>query len=190
MKQFIPELDDDEAKTLISFMNERNIPQGSILHGFRFTKDLYFLAAGRIEICNRVKMGNKTLTVHISSIQAPHILGESSFMLDNRENFIIIAATKCSYLELTEKKFDQIKMSHPAIALKILEHAGKQMARRLSELQERIISKMSEKSLSIDLTMQMMTQFIGKTTQCTQELQDKLFEKSEHFQNVITNKKV
>lgn len=175
MKRFIHDLTDEQADILESYMTPRKAPQGSILHNFRISKDLYFVVEGRIEICRKFKVENKVLTVHLNTLEAPHILGESSFMLNSREDYIVIASTPCDFLELTEQSLGTLKKEHPDIALLLLEHSAKLMSERLHDVQERIVTRMVDRAQNTDLAMELMSRFIGYTSHCTSNIHDKLF---------------
>lgn len=176
MRTLIEHLDDTQVEILESYMSFRRVPQGAILQQFKTNKHLYFIKTGRIEICRRLRIDNQDITIHLHSLEAPHILSEATLMKDRHEDFIILSSTPCDFFELTEGSLKELKREHPDIAFILLEHVGTTLANRLYELQERIMERMAHKTQNVDLTVQLMNRFVGNAMQCSKSMQEKLFD--------------
>lgn len=175
-KALISTLTEEESTTLKAFMKASSaVPGKIIMQKGEVRKDIYFIISGRYEIYQQLLVGGQRISFHLATLEGPKLLGDFNLFLDHERQATVLATTDCKYFMLSQESLQQLKDEHPRIALKILEHAGQVVTKRLCDLQDRIYGNIIKESETTAVALNKINKYIGKTQLCPQVLARKLF---------------
>ena len=172
----IPELTDEESKTLRPYLEAKTAPVGSLLiEQGQDSKDLLFMFQGKYDVYQGISIAGVLIAVRIATDEPPTLFGEGSLFSDFERSATVLTVEEGKYFKLPYNRFCDLREEHPAIALKLLDHAGSVISERYNSIRSTIYDNILKEAKTSDHAMELLTSYIGASHVCNSELAEKLF---------------
>lgn len=176
LRQVIFSLSPEEGVLLAEYVEEMKLPVGAILtQQFAWEKDLFFLCEGEVSIFQLAVLARRLCALQLSDISAPAVLGASSLFMEQLQNDTIVTASDVIIYRLPEEKYRALCEEQPALAVKVLQVAGQQMAFSFMNVHERIQSRMVSQTKDVNAALYLLKKYIGTVRICNPQTAQKLF---------------
>ena len=108
---------EDEIKTMRDFFKVREYPQGQVIFSAGSPGDaMYFLASGKADIF--IDLPGTDRQKRIYTIAYGTVFGEMALLDEKPRSASVVATTDLSCFCLTTRKFNELKETHPQIAMR------------------------------------------------------------------------
>lgn len=176
MKDFFPELNEEETAQLEPFLMAKSATVGTILVELGSTdRDLYLLKSGACEVYQKFCIGQKLFALRVGTLGGPVILGEANLLLGEKRNATIIVSKDMEYFKLSHENFNTIRKEHAGLTIKLLDELGKVACRRYLGMQKAMMERFLMEEPSPTKGLDYLKKFIGNVHPCSRELAKKLF---------------
>jgi CRP-like cAMP-binding protein len=178
--RLIPEMTDEEATKLESFMEQRFYPRGGIIfEQFQFPEGFYFITLGRVRLFKMAVVAKSLCALQLDDMEAYDgqtvLLGESSVLLDSLHDCTVVAATEVEACFLPIDAFRKIHTEDARLTIKLLEYMGKTISFRYQNSQEKLESRVMSHSTNPHSALALLQKYVGHAKVCTPNMAKKLF---------------
>jgi CRP/FNR family transcriptional regulator, cyclic AMP receptor protein len=119
------------------YLVEKFFPAGTvIIHEGRRATSLAFIDQGTVTI-QKEDLGAPER--HIIDLSRDAVIGEIAFFDSEPRSATVVAKTDVSLLVLTRERFDELAVTHPDLAIKVLFFIGRVLSRRLRHVTGRYV---------------------------------------------------
>lgn len=133
----LPFLPEGEARTLLDAMSTVTLQAGTDLFVLDDPADcLYLLVEGRIAVRKKTGFGNRMQVVALLDPGAP--IGESGLLNGQRHGATLTAVADSNLLLLRRQDFEELTVTDPALAQKVLKWLLERVSLRLKKSSERL----------------------------------------------------
>lgn len=146
-----------EFSELVEILVPLSLQKGTVL--FREgdkNQDLYFVTAGKFSVTKSVE--------EIAKIQAPSIIGEMAFLIQQPRSATVTVTEDADLFRLKKEDFIKISRKNPAISMKILEFFAQILSHRLYELDTKVCEIISKNSSHKPVALAELEAFRNKLT--------------------------
>ena len=174
--QVIPDLEEDEAETLIDLVEERQAKAGTIMlsQGDR-GRELYILLNGDFSVFYKARVNLMTVAMHIANISGPTMLGEVNLVLQTERTATVVARTECEYLFVDKETYEDIVLKHPRIAIKIATKIASVIQNRYEMQRRTMYQQLIKESESPAVGIARLGRWLGKWTRISDDMSTRLF---------------
>jgi len=130
-------LEPEETRILAAHLQIKSFPAGTtVIQEGRRASSLAFIEAGVVTI---QKEEAATSERHIIDLARDAVIGEIAFFDSEPRSATVVAKTDVTLFILTREQFDELALSHPALAIKALFYIGRVLSRRLRQVTGRFV---------------------------------------------------
>ena len=176
LEKFILDLTKEEAATIEAYMQPKLASAGTVLieQGSN-DRNLFFLISGEYEVYQKLEIAHSFHALKLAGLTGPILFGEANLLCNQERNATVLVRSDCKYLELPYEAFEEIRESHPRIALKLITYAGAVTAQRYSDIHNKLQTKMFAHAEDFQKGLLWMKKYMGDVQKCSAELAKKLF---------------
>ncbi len=174
---FFKSLLEDEGQRLETYFEPYSIEKGNIMIGLNDSiEKMYFVIKGSCDIYEKINVADNTLCVHLATLEAPFMVGESGIVGIQKRTASVVVKEKITAMSLTLADFEKMKEQDPDLAITILQKLCITLNQRHNSLGEKVRQACATGAPTPEAAVKRLQTYLGKVKVCPPTLAKKLFD--------------